>query len=143
MDVFITKVDSFCVSWGKTGVLSQLELQQQIMIIGCLLLYSVYKWILEFSLWFKKKKGHIHGKIEYIACDRIEQQLTKNLRSAFHILQSNEERIKMFLLLTEGAMLHPFPLTELSVGFSAEWTCNAFVSLLITAVTHRIVHVPP
>lgn len=48
---------------------------------------------------------------------------------------------KLCLLFTGVALYHGL-LSELSVGFTTEWTGQTLVSLLVTAVTHRVVQVP-
>lgn len=47
-----------------------------------------------------------------------------------------------FLLLAGAALNHCF-LCELSIGLPTQRTGQALVPLLVTAVTHRVVQVPP
>lgn len=47
----------------------------------------------------------------------------------------------MFLLLA-GATLYHGLLCELSIGLPTQWAGQAFVPLLVTAVTHRVVQMP-
>lgn len=57
------------------------------------------------------------------------------------MLQKKKKK-KKGLLLTYFALQHGF-LCEVSICFPTEWARESFITLLITAVTNRIIQMPP